>query len=139
MKIFEDFIKSGEVKKQEKNAILAEALKKSAEKNLNFVRKLDINEENAEHILTDSYDTLRELIEAKLSSDGYKSYSHEATIIYLKKFVEFNEKERYFLDELRKLRNKVKYYGKEASTEEAKKTLNFLNIMYPKIKSLIEK
>lgn len=139
MKIFEDFIKSGEVKKQEKNAILAEALKKSAEKNLNFVRKLEINEENAEHILTDSYDTLRELIEAKLSSDGYKSYSHEATIIYLKKFVEFNEKERYFLDELRKLRNKVKYYGKEASTEEAKKTLNFLNIMYPKIKSLIEK
>lgn len=139
MREFEDFLISGEVKKQEQNKILSEALKKSAEKNLNFVRKLELNEDNAEHILTDSYDTLRELIEAKLALDGYKSYSHEATILYLKKFKEFANKEIIFLDELRKLRNKIKYYGKEADIDEAKKILSFFNNLYPKIKSLCNK
>lgn len=133
---FEDFIKKGEVKKKETNKILAEALKKSADKNIRFVKKLDINDENAEHIVQDCYDIIRELIEAKLSIDGYKSYSHEATILYLKRFKQFNELELEFIDNLRKLRNNIKYYGKESTAEEAKKTLNFMDKILNKLKEL---
>lgn len=138
MKEFEDFMKTGEVRLQEKNKILASALIKSSEKGLRFIKKLEINEENSEHIVADIYDIIRELIEAKLALEGYKSYSHEANILFLKKFKQFNESEINFIDNLRKLRNGIKYYGKEASPEDAEKTLKFMNSVLPKLNKLIE-
>lgn len=138
MKEFEDFLEAGDVRLQEKNKILADALAKSAEKGLIFVRKLEINEENSEHIVADVYDILRGLIEVKLALEGYKSYSHEATILFLKKFKQFNEFEISFMDNLRKIRNGIKYYGKEASPEDAAKTLDFMNSILPKLKKLAE-
>jgi hypothetical protein len=134
---FEDFIKKGDVKKKEANKILAEALKKSAEKNIRFIKKLDINDENAEHIVQDCYNVVRELIGAKLALDGYKSYSHEATILYLKKFKQITEPEIAFADNLRKLRNNIKYYGKESTAEEAKKAINLMNKMLNKLKEML--
>lgn len=138
MRIFEEFIKRGEVKKTTQDINLANALKKSAEKSLNFVKKLAINEENSEHIVQDCYDIMRELIEAKLASEGYKSYSHEATILFLKNFSQFTEQETDFLDNVRKTRNKIKYYGKESTSEEAKIVLEFMNKILPKLKELTE-
>lgn len=137
MKSFEEFVKIGEVKRQNSNPSLASALIKSSEKCLNFVKKLEINNENAEHIVQDCYDIMREIIEAKLSLEGYKSYSHEATIIFLKRFNEFTESEIDFLDRLRKVRNGIKYYGKEANANEAEKAIEFLDKMLPKLKKLI--
>ena len=98
----------------------------------------EINEENAEYIVAEVYDVIRELVEARLSLEGYKSYSHEATVLFLKKFKDFSESEIYFLDNLRKIRNGIKYYGKEADAEEARRTLRFLDIMLPKLKKLIK-
>jgi len=136
MTSFEEFVKSGEVKQREKNNILAGALIKSAEKRLNFVRKLEISNENAENIVENSYDIIRELIETRLSKDGYKSYSHEATILYLKKFKQFSDKEISQLDWLRKTRIGTKYYGKESNKEEAGEVINFLDKILPKLKEL---
>ena len=138
MKEFDDFLKSGEVRRQEKNEILAEALIKSSEKSLRNIRRTKIDGLNAESIISDIYDIMRELIEAKLAFGGYKSYSHEATILFLKKFPTFNEYEMNFLDNLRKIRNGIKYYGKEANVESALKTLNFMNSVLPKLKSLVK-
>lgn len=135
---FEDFIKSGDVKIQGKNEILAEALAKSSEKSLKNIQRTKIDELNAESTVSDIYDIMRELIEAKLSLQGYKSYSHEATILFLKKFKEFNEHEIVFLNNLRKMRNGIKYYGKEANMEDAITTLNFAKSILPKLKKLLE-
>ena len=135
---FEAFLKKGEVRLQEKNIILAKALIKSSEKAMNFVKTLKVNDETSEHIISDSYDIMRELIEAKLAAEGYKSYSHEATILFLKKFPQFKESEIDFLDNIRKIRNSIKYYGKESNETEAKKVLSFLNSILPKLKKLIE-
>lgn len=139
MRTFEDFVKSGDIRKKEPDFNLANALKKSAEKNLIFVRKLEISDENAEQIINNCYDIMRELIEVNLASEGYKSYSHEAVIIYLKKFNNFNENEIDFLDDLRKTRNRIKYYGKESNKEEAQIVLNFMDKTLPKIKLLSDK
>lgn len=136
MKDFNSYIKK-EIKTQEKNPILSKALIKSAEKNINFIRKLEINNENAEHIASDIYEVIREYIEAKLALEGYKSYSHEATISFLKKFKEFTEGEIEFTDNLRKTRHGIKYYGKEISLEDANNTLEFLNKIMPKLKKLV--
>lgn len=134
---FEDFIKSGDVRVQRKNAILALALIKSSEKSEKYVKRQKIDDGSAEHIIADIYDIIRELIEAKLALEGYKSYSHEATILFLKKFREFTESEIIFLDDLRKVRNGIKYYGKESSIEDAVKTIKFLNSILPKLKKLL--
>jgi hypothetical protein len=94
---------------------------------------------NSESVVGEIYDLLRELIEAKLAFEGHKSYSHEATIIFLKKFSFFSDFEINFLDNLRKLRNGLKYYGKEASVEDAIKTKNFMELVLPKLKKLFVK
>jgi len=138
MEEFEDFIKSGDIRIQEKNNILAEALIKSSEKSLKNLKRTIIDDLNAENVVSDVYDIIRELIEAKLSIEGYKSYSHEATILFLKKFKEFSEFEIVFLDDLRKIRNGIKYYGKEVTIEDAHKALNFMNLILPKLNKLLK-
>jgi len=138
MKDFDEFIKIGEVRVQAKNKILAEALFKSAEKSVVYIKKQKIDKESAEHIVSDVYDTIREFIEAKLAIDGYKSYSHEATVLFLKKFPSFNESEIVFLDNLRRIRNGIKYYGKEVTTDDAIKAFKFFNSLLPKLKGLIK-
>ena len=138
MSEFEDFIKSSDVKIRGKNEILAKALIKSSERGIRYVKRQKIDAESAEHVTSDIYDIIRELIEAKLCFEGYKSYSHEATISFLKRFLEFKESEIIFLDNLRKIRNGIKYYGKEASVEDAEKTLKFLNSILPKLKNLVK-
>ena len=135
---FEYFIKKGEVKKKEKDEILAFALIKSSEKGEKHIKKQELSEENAEYIVADASDMVRELIEAKLAIDGYKSYSHEATVSYLKKFHEISEQEVIFLDNLRKIRNGIKYYGKEATKEDAEKTIFLINQIILKLKKLVK-
>ncbi|HUS49390.1 MAG TPA: hypothetical protein VMZ91_04455 [Candidatus Paceibacterota bacterium] len=137
MSEFADFI-GKDVKKQARNEILARALVNSSNKGAEHVKKQEINEENAEYIVAEVYDVIRELIEAKLSLDGYKSYSHEATVLFLKKFPEFKEEDIYFLDNLRKIRNGIKYYGKGASVNEAEKALDFMSSILPKLKILVK-
>jgi uncharacterized protein (UPF0332 family) len=138
MSEFEDFITKGDVKLQGKNEALARALIKSSEKGEKYIKKLKIDNESAEYVVSLVYDIIRELIEAKLLINGYKSYSHEATILFLKRFKEFNEQEIIFLDNLRKIRNGIKYYGKEANKEDALKTLEFMSSILLKLKKLLK-
>ena len=133
---FEDFLKKGSVKKQEKNIFLAKALIKSSEKSLKNLKRIKVDDLNAEMVISECYGMIRELIEAKMALQGYKSYSHEATILFLKKFYIFNEKEMFFLDDLRKIRNGIKYYGREADKESAIKTLNFAISFTIKLKKI---
>ena len=98
---------------------------------------MEVNDDNAEHIVQDCYDVIRLLIETKLARDGFKSYSHEATISFLLKFPEFNEQEIEFLDMLRRTRNGIKYYGKESNENEAKITLDFTFKFIPKLNKIL--
>ena len=137
MREFGNFLKTGEVRRQGKNESLANALIKSSEKSLKNIQRIKVDELNAESVVSELYDLIRELIEAKLSLEGYKSYSHEATIFFLKNF-SFNDFEINFLDNLRKVRNKIKYYGKEINTEEALKIIDFMNLILPKLRRLLK-
>ena len=136
---FEYFILKGDVKKQIKDERLANLLIKESFDRLEFVKSLKLNEKNAKYIVENIYDTLRELIEAKLALNGFKSYSHEATILFLKKFPEFRESEIRFMDNLRRIRNGIKYYGKGVEMDEAKKVIDFSRFILPKLKLLVKK
>ena len=95
---------------------------------------LKINTNFAKIIFENLYDALRDMFDAILLNEGYKSYSHEGSISYLsKKGFDFAEISK--LDRFRFKRNGSKYYGKEISIEEAKD----INGFYLEIKSKLNK
>lgn len=139
MKDFQFFIDKGDVRKQTKDTALAKSIIKDSFQRLNFVKSHSINKDNSKYILENIYESLRELADAKLLIDGFKSYSHEATISYLKKFKEFREEEIVYFDELRRKRNGIKYYGEDVDITDVKSSLDFAEKIIPKLKKLTEK
>ncbi len=115
--IFEDFIKEERVIIGEKDFQKAKALIKMSKKNFQTAEKLEIDKITASTVLSILYESLREIVEAICLTKGYKVCSHEAFTAYLKKINEDSTAEKF--DRLRKLRNRVHYYGKPVSTETA--------------------
>jgi len=98
MKDFNYYIKKEEIRKTTKDIKLAESLVKRSRENADYILKLRLNNEGTSIIFRNMYDCLRELIDAILILEGYKSYSHQASIIFLKKFKEFSEEDINKLD-----------------------------------------
>ncbi len=136
MRTFEEFLEQGLVKKKKKDEARAKSLIEGAGKRKAIMEKyLPMNEETAIQIIEESYDIIRELLEAKLSKEGYKSYNHEAVVSYLSN-LEFSKDEVIFVDKLREIRHGTKYYGKEVSLEYAEKVKKFLDEIYEKLKKI---
>ena len=130
MRTFREFLEQGLVKKRRADEARARNLLDGAERRKKVMEKyLPLNAETAVKIIEESYDIIREILEAKLSCDGYKSYSHEAVISYLTE-LGFSKDEVLFVDRLREIRNGTKYYGKEVGEEYAKMVRDFLNKIY---------
>ena len=83
------------------------------------------------------YDCLREICDALLALDGYKTYSHEAAIAYLgEKGVPDGIVTR--IDRYRRRRNASKYYGRTVSTEDAEDIRAFYTENAPQLLVLLE-
>jgi len=139
-KEFEYYVKRGIVRRSTPNKSRAEFLIKESEISLEGLKErikiIGINNKNANSIIKDCYDIVMEMIRAKLLLAGYSSsggYAHEGEISYLRK-LGFLDKDISFLNGLRYYRNSVTYYGKILDREYAKKVINFLNKVYPKLK-----
>src|SRR3989344_2323898 len=137
---FENYIKSGVVKKQSPDRLRSESLVKESEKSyaslIEFVEKIGITETNANLIIKNSYDVIMEIVRAKMFLVGYNSSgtaSHQAEVSYLKK-LNFPAFEVEFIDQLRYFRNGITYYGKILDTDYANKVFEFLNKILPKLK-----
>ena len=92
---------------------------------------------NANFIVDYCYDIIMEHMRAKMFIDGYNAgNSHEAEVSYMI-ILGFSESDTRFMDELRYFRNGIKYYGTILDNEYAKKVLQFMNRLYPKIKNKI--
>jgi len=143
MKAFEEYVQEGIVKKQAPNKARALSLMEEAEEKKKFLELAidNIPEEkiSANFVIDSAYDSIIELIRAKMFLNGYMAKSsHEAEVSYLKILL-FSEAEVRFMDELRYNRNGIKYYGTIFSKEYAKKVLEFLNKIYPQLKRECEK
>ncbi len=141
LKQFNEFLKEGIVKKQSPDKERAKSLTKESEDAYNFLKeilnKFEISNDNANYIIKNIYDIIMELIRAKMLIHGFKSsgfYSHEAEVSYLKE-LNFPESEIQFTNQLRYFRNGILYYGKAFDKEYAKKVIDFLNKIYPKLKN----
>ena len=71
-----------------------------------------------------------------MSSKGFKPYSHEATIAFIKEFYNFNEEEIETFDYLRKLRADSVYRAVKITKEDAEECLKFAQHFVKKVKML---
>lgn len=135
---FDNYLKLGKVKRQTINPDEAKALLIQSEERLDYVNSKEINQTSAKFVLQDSYESIRESAQSLMSMKGFKPYSHEATISFLKKFHEkdFTEEEIFKFDRFRQLRNDSVYKAIIITEEEAKDCLSFAKQFVKKIKNI---
>src|SRR3989338_7781252 len=127
LKSFDEFLRSGVVKKQTPNHQRAFSLLAEAERKKDFLKislqSIPKEKMSANFIVDHCYDIIIELIRAKMFIDGYNAgNSHDAEVSYMKN-LSFAESEIIFMDELRYYRNGIKYYGTMLDMEYAQKVL----------------
>ncbi len=129
---FSFYLKKGFVKKVQRDINRKNALLNMARKRIEYSKKLDDPNFKLEFI----YEALIEYIEAIMAEKGYKSYSHEADISFLRE-LGFKESEIARMDEIRRLRHKSKYYGEVIKKEIVEDIEKFILSLIEKLESLV--
>src|SRR3989338_2005028 len=143
LKPFEDFIKEGVVKRLSINSERARSLIIESERKMRSLKvqleKIGVNEDNANDYVEYCFDTIMNLVRAKLYLKGYSASgqgAHEAEVSYLRE-MGFTEKDIQFADQLRYFRNGILYYGTSLDKEYADKVLEFTKKTHPRLKRLL--
>jgi len=144
LKPFEDFIKDGIVKRVSINSERAKSLISESERKMRSIKmqleKIGVIEDNANDYVEHCFDSLMNLIRAKLYLKGYAASgagAHEAEVSYLRE-LGFTEKDIQFADQLRYFRNGILYYGTLLDKEYADKALEFTKKTHPQLKELLK-
>src|SRR3989344_4001102 len=131
IKNFEEFVRNGTVKKQTPDKSRSEFLIKEAHRNylylLELIKKMGIDNRNANSYIESCHNILVGLIRAKLLLGGYNASgfgAHEAEVAYMRN-LGFNEKDVQFADQIRYFRNGIMYYGTSLDKEYAEKAVAF--------------
>lgn len=114
---------------------MIQALQKSSEKKLRSEEKLVMDDDTAGAKLSLAYDALRELLESIALEHKMKLYNHECYTAFLKEAVKQDELAQDF-DAVRKIRNRVNYYGEDIRQEEAASMILLVKQVMARLKSL---
>lgn len=117
----------------------ARSLIEKACQRMKFIKSLDINEKSSTFIFEDIYECIREAAQSLMSLAGYKPFSHEAVISFIKEFHKFSGYEIESFNRYRILRNNCVYKASRASPETCKEAMRFLDLFLPKLRSEFEK
>jgi len=123
MKEFNYFLKVGDVRKVARDIELARSLVKDMNERIEKANLLDADI-FAKMIFENFYDALRDFSDAILAVNGFKAYSHQASIVYLKKFG-FGDSVLMEFDGFRYKRNSSKYYGEIIYPRDSKNIKEF--------------
>jgi len=135
---FENYLKQGKVKRKTPDPEEAKALMEQASDRLAYVKEKQISDKNAKFIFEGSYEAVREAAQSLMSIKGFKPYSHEATISFIKEFhkTDFSEEDFAKFDYFRDLRNNSIYKAVLIVPEDAKESLTFAEVFVNKVSSL---
>jgi len=137
LKNFNYYLETGDVKKQEPDLSEAKSLIEKAERRLNRVKSDKLSESNADLLFEDAYEVIRESAQSLMSLKGYKPYSHEATVAFIKEFhKEFTDYEVNNFDRFRKLRNNSIYKAVIIDIQDANEIITFAENFFKKIKNM---
>jgi beta-phosphoglucomutase-like phosphatase (HAD superfamily) len=78
------YLREGLVRKSKPNLPMAKSLVNKALIRLNRIQRETILEEESSIVFEDIYESLREASQALMEVQGYKPYSHEATVSFMK-------------------------------------------------------
>jgi predicted transcriptional regulator len=139
--MFKTYLAEGSAKKISIDRELAKSLCKIARFRLKKAKSEKPDADNAFFIVENSYEAVRELIDALMALDGFKSYSHEACIDFLK---DLYEKEIGIstiltIDRYRKIRNDIKYRGILPSLNEGVNALRDMEEAFLVLEKIIRK
>jgi len=121
VKDFLYYVSNKSVKKQLPDINTARATAKDCFDRITMAKNI-LNAEKPKYVLENAYESIRELIDAILFLEGYKSYSHEASVAYLL-ILGFSITETMTVDRLRIIRNGIKYYGEDATKQDAEQAI----------------
>ena len=138
MKEFSHFIEKQEVKKQNPDNNLSQATFKASIERLHHAQKLAKEKDNPKYVLENAYEAMREASDSILYAEGDKSYSQEASIVYLEN-KEFNQQELTEFNRFRKIRNNIKYYGQTCDEIDAQLCLKLAQHIINKIEKILKK
>lgn len=94
-------------------------------------------------VVEEYYETILELITAIMCLDGYKTRSdaagaHIASISYMRNYRELKGHEMGLLDDLRKKRIGIKYYGRHVDNDYLQRNEKDIKNLIGKLKSIIK-
>jgi hypothetical protein len=121
----------------------AESILLASNREFIFTLSLKLIPDSTNTIIRNIYESFRMLGEALLVFKGIEAKEHFIQINELISLKVNTPRPLNLLDNLRKLRHSINYYGYWASIEEAQDTIDFANgcfeILYREIKSLVDK
>jgi len=137
---FQHYLDANLARKESPDMAEAGALVRKAEDRLKYSIKIRLIDNNtASYIFEDVYECIREAAQALMSAKGYKPYSHEALISFIKEFFKFKESDMTVFDRYRILRNKSVYRGEKVSAQTCKEAVDFVEKFLPQLKSEFSK
>ncbi len=110
-----------------------------ASKRLEYVKSQSITEDNASFLFEDIYEIMRECVHGLMAANGYKPYSHEATVAFLDEQYRsyFGEKLVEAFNRYRIIRNNIMYRANFVSKDEAIKALDVAENFVKKTADLV--
>ena len=138
---FENYFKLGKVKSKTPDYEEAKALFEQSKERIEYAKLKDINQKTAKFVLQDSYEAIREAAQSLMSIRGFKPYSHEATISFIKRFysADFNDEAINKFDHFRRLRNNSVYKAVKVMEDDAKSSMLFAKKFIQKVQPLLNK
>ena len=133
------YISGNLVRKSIPNPGMAKSLLEKAEIRLKRIKKEEIDEENSSIVFEDIYESLRESSQSLMELKGFKPYSHEALVSFLKEYRFLAEEKITIIDNYRVLRNNSVYKAEKISLQKCKEALDFSKNLVPEVKAKFNK
>ena len=138
IKPFRFYIAENLFKKSVPNISMATSLLQKAEIRLRRIAREKISDSESSIVFEDIYESLREASQSLMEIGGYKPYSHEALISFLKEQKLLDDEKTNILDNYRVLRNNSVYKAEKVSLEKCKEALAFAKLVLPQIREKLE-
>lgn len=133
---FSYYLETNAVQKKIPNIALAKALLEKAELRLSKAAANRIAPRQAALTLEDAYESVREAAQSLMELFGFKPYSHEAVISFIKEKQLLDAGDIETFNRYRILRNKSVYEAEQFSVETAVEAVNFAKASIPKIRRI---
>ena len=109
----------------------------AAERELDYIIKLSVNNESAFNIIRNIYECFRMLGDARLISKGITSQDHIEQIKELETISVKTERPIQLIDTLRRIRHNINYYGYIPSKAEAEDAISIAKAcFYPLLEAV---